>query len=273
MNRKNLHITALAVILLTIRPLCAFGHEPLEDEYLYGLDLFKEAKYEQATRLFKTVLFDADSAPLHGNAAYWLARTYLEREHYTASAEIMEEFLLNYPDNPFLLDGQYYKGRLLYLEEEFDKTIRYFSSFVTTHPEDNPYLANSLFWIGESLYSLGRFEEAEEIYMKILKDYPTSVKVEASQYRISLIEYKFREEELLKLLQWSHEEFLKSSGEYDKKEKEFNQALKVYQDKLVELIATRESYENRLALLQIKEEALRIKEKLLYMDTSEVKDE
>ena len=272
MHWKKLQIIFLTALLLLLIPLSATA-EALEDEYLYGLDLFKDAKYEQASRLFKTVLFDINSTSLHGNSAYWLARTYLEMEHLSAAMEIMEEFLLNYPDNEYNLAGQYYKGRLLYLDAEYDKAIHYFSSFITAYPNDNPFQANSLFWIGESLYTLGRFEEAEEIYREILSTYPTNIKVEASKYKLSLIEYKYREEELLKLLQWSHEEFLKSSSEYDTKEKEFNQALKVYQDKLKELTTTREIYDNRLVLLQIKEEALKIKEKLIYLSVSEADDE
>ncbi len=272
MNWKKLRTICLTAMLISMFSF-TLSAQSLEDEYLYGLDLFKEAKYQQASRLFKTVLFDLDSSSLYGNAAYWLSRTYIEMKHYAAASEIMEEFLLNYPDNEYNMEGQYYKGRLLYLEAEYDSAIHYFSSFITANSVNNPYITNSLFWIGESLYSLGRFEEAEEIYIKIVNEYPTNVKVEASKYKISLIEYKYREEELLKLLQWSHEEFLKSSSEYEKKEKEFNQALKVYQDKLKELTMTREIYENRLTLLDIKDEALKIKEKLIYMSLSEADNE
>ena len=272
MISKKLRIIGLSSLffIFTVNPVWT---QPLEDEYLYGLDLFKTSKYEQASKLFKTVLFDIDSKDLHGDAAFWLSRSYLEMKHYSAAMEIMEEFLLNYTDSSYYLEGQYYKGRLIFLDGEYDKAIHYFSSFITANEKNNPFLANSLFWIGESLYILGRFDEAEEIYRKILDEYSTSIKVEASKYKLSLIEYKYREEELLKLLQWSHEEFLKSSSEYDKKEREFNQALKVYQEKLKELTTTREIYENRALLLSIKEEALKIKEKLIYLSVSEGNNE
>ena len=269
---KKLPVVSLTVLIFLLIPLSAPA-QSLEDEYLYGLDLFKEGEYEKSSRLFKTVLFDINSNKLHGNSAYWLSRTYLEMGHYPAAADIMDEFLLNYPGNEFNMDGRYYKGRLLFLEGEYDTCIQYFSSFITVYSIRNPYKASSLFWIGESLYNMGRFEEAEEIYLQILQDYPASVKVEASTYKLSLIEYKYREEELLKLLQWSHEEFLKSSSEYEKKEKEFNLALKVYQDKLKELTTSKEIYENRMTLLKIKEEALKIKEKLIFLSTSEAENE
>jgi tetratricopeptide (TPR) repeat protein len=90
---------------------------------------------------------------------------------------------------------------------------------------------NAYFWIGESLYSLGRLEEAERVFAKVLRDYPQSYKVEAASYRLSLVEFKKREEELLRLLKWSHEEFLRAVEEYQRREKTYEQALAAYQQR------------------------------------------
>ncbi len=236
--------------------------ETLEDELMYGLDLFKEARYEQSLRLFQTVLDDPDSSDLHGDALYWMSRSQIEMNELDDASRSLEDYLLNYSGHRHNEDGRYYKGRILFLQNEYDNCIHFYSSFLTGFPE-SPYYASSLFWIGESLYAMGRFDEAAEIYKTLLEKYPRSVKIEASRYRLSLIEYRYREEELLKMLQWSHEEFLKSTAEYEQKEKEFNQALGVYQGKLIELTRTREMYENRLKLLALKEEALSLKQALL----------
>ncbi len=258
----KLNIPGLLLLLLLAFGQQIYAGDALEDEYLYGLDLFREARYDQALRLFRTVLDDPDSDDFHGDVTYWTARAYLEKGDLDSSSEYLEDFLQNFSSHGLNIPARYYKGRILFLQEEYDKTIHYFSSFLTAYP-DTPYYANGLFWIGESLYSLGRFDEAREIYSKLLESYPRSVKTEATRYKLSLIEYKYREEELLKLLQWSHEEFLKSSEDYAKKEKEFNQALLVYQEKLIELTRSRENYENRMKLLSLKEEALAVKEQLL----------
>jgi tetratricopeptide (TPR) repeat protein len=90
---------------------------------------------------------------------------------------------------------------------------------------------NAYFWIGESLYSLGRLEEAERVFARVLRDYPQSYKVEAASYRLSLLEFKKREEELLRLLKWSHEEFLRTVEEYQRREKAYEQALAAYQQR------------------------------------------
>ena len=250
----------LFCLFFAVQPV--FSGEALEDELMYGLDLFKEARYEQSLRLFQTVLDDPESSDLHGDALYWMSRSQLEMNELDAASRSLEDYLINYPGHSHNMDGRYYKGRLLFLENEFDSCIHFYSSFLTGFP-NSPYYASSLFWIGESLYGMGRFDEAAEIYKTLLEKFPRSIKTEASRYRLSLIEYRYREEELLKMLQWSHEEFLKSTAEYEQKEKEFNQALEVYQGKLIELTNTREMYENKLKLLALKEEALRLKQSLL----------
>ncbi len=270
MKWKVTRITLLTLFFTAVQFLSA--GEPLQDEFMYGLDLFKVAQYKQSARLFQAVLDDPDSIKFHGDAEYWMARCALETDDLVTASELLEDYLISYPGHQLNVYARYYKGRILFLQEEYDKTIHYYSSFLTSYP-NSPFYPSSLFWIAESLYFLGRFDEASEIYNSLLDDYPRSVKTEAARYRLSLIEYRYREEELLKLLQWSHEEFLKSSSDYEQKEKEFNQALAVYQSKLIELTRTKEIYDNRIKLLELKEESLLLKEKLLKSQTGGSSDE
>jgi hypothetical protein len=86
--------------------------------------------------------------------------------------------------------------------------------------------------VAESLYGLGRLDNAITVYRKIVTDYPTSIKVEAAQYKLSLIQLQQKEVELSKLLKWSHEDFLKSTEEYQNREKTYEQAIAAYQRRL-----------------------------------------
>ena len=82
------------------------------------------------------------------------------------------------------------------------------------------------------MYALGRLDDAQAVYQKIVADYPTSAKVEAAQYKMSLIQLSRREVELSKLLKWSHEELLKNVEEYQNREKAYVQAIEAYQKRL-----------------------------------------
>jgi polyhydroxyalkanoate synthesis regulator phasin len=70
------------------------------------------------------------------------------------------------------------------------------------------------------------------VFQKVVEGYPTSFKITDARYHLSLIEFKKREDELLKLLKWSHEEALRVTEEYRRREKAYEQAISVYQRRL-----------------------------------------
>jgi hypothetical protein len=123
---------------------------------------------------------------------------------------------------------------------------------------------NAYFWIGESLYSLGRLEEAERVFAKVLRDYPQSYKAEAASYRLSLLEFKKREEELLRLLKWSHEEFLRTVEEYKRREKAYDQALAAYQQRVG---SPEQRQAEAKALEELKAENTSLRGKLQLLET------
>ena len=128
-------------------------------------------------------------------------------------------------------EALYQKGRLLFMQEEFESSIRSLQAFITSYPK-SPLVPSAWFWVGESLYGLGRLDDAQATYQKIISDYPTSIKLEAAQYKVALIQLRKKEVELSKLLKWSHEDFLKSIEEYQNREKTYEQAIASYQRRL-----------------------------------------
>ena len=113
------------------------------------------------------------------------------------------------------------------------KTIQVLYNFIDQFP-DNSFIGNSYYWVGESLFALGHLEEAVKVYRKIIYDFPKSYKTDAARYRVSIIELKYREQELMKFLKWSHEESLKTLEEFQIREKTYEQAIAAYQKKLSE---------------------------------------
>jgi Tfp pilus assembly protein FimV len=93
-------------------------------------------------------------------------------------------------------------------------------------------MPSSLYWSGECLYALGRLEEAERAFQAVVQNFPSSVKVEASAYRISLIGLEYRQRELLKLLTWSHEESLRSVEDFRRREKAYEASIALYQKQI-----------------------------------------
>ncbi len=222
--------TALVAVLFFFSvPLlsAATGEERIDR----GIDEFGKGNYQSALLTFRDVILNSSMEEYHGEAYFWISRSYMAQQELQKAEQNLEFYLTEYEGHPLYPDALYQKGRLLHIQKEYEKSIRRLYGYIEEYPS-HPYKANAYFWIGESLYALGHYEKADAIFTLVLRDYPKSYKVEAAKYRHSLIDLKKREEELLKLLKMSHEEYLKALEEFDRREKSYEQAIAGYQRKL-----------------------------------------
>ena len=246
-----------------------------------GLSHFRNRRYREAVASFENIIADTQEsfpeAEGRPEAYYWTARSYLALNRLDDAERALEYFLGSYPAHPLYPDALYHKGRLLFLQDEPENAILALGDFVARYPA-HELVANALFWVGESLYSLGQLDDAARVFEKVRQEYPASFRVSEADYRLSLIEFKKRENELLRLLKWSHEETLRVTEEFERREKAYEQAISVYQRRLsaagtpapraeageeADLAALYQDLENRRKLLEAKEEALAVKEALL----------
>jgi tetratricopeptide (TPR) repeat protein len=209
---------------------------------------FGQGLYDESLRLFRNIILNSNFSEHHGESYFWIAKSYMALGQYENASENLEFFLSEYPKNIYYEEGLYQRGRLQFLQGEYETSIRILEDFIDDYP-NSFFVANAYFWIGESLYALGHFDKALEIFEIVVSNYPTSFKIEAARYRVSLIELKERERELLKLLKWSHEEYLRALEQFDRKEREYEQAIVVYQRKIREY-ETESTEDPRISSLQ-----------------------
>lgn len=240
---------------------------------------FQNGRYETALLGFRDIILNEDYEKIHGDAYFWISMCYLALNKYSEAAKNLEFFLLNFTDNVFYSEGIYQKGRLLYLQGDYEFAIQILTGFIDSYPE-SPYISNSYYWIGESLYSLGHFSEAKAIFQKIISEYPSSYKFEASKYRIDIVSLKQREEEMLQLLKMSHEEHLKSIEDFQRKEKEYEQAIVVYQKKITALMTlpdekiaeiealNKQLVEKEIQISQVESEKQSLQDEIIQLETN-----
>jgi len=259
----------IPIILLVLAPVLLWAQFSTgSDQLREGLLQFKEERYQDAIRTFRTLIFNARNEQQQGNAAdayYWISRAYMAIGNYEEASRDLEYFLANYPAHQYVSDALYQKGRLLYLQGDPESGVQAFDRFITEYP-DSDYAGSAYFWLGECLFSLGQLEEAARVFNRVIVEYPKSVKLEAARYRLALIEFKKRENELLKLLQWSHEEALKSVEEFRRREKAYEQAIAVYQRKLSSPDESGTSAETGTALEQLRGENQALKDTIANLE-------
>lgn len=272
-NRKVL-IVFLGLILLAMS-LVGVHAAPRGDILLKeGIEAFQQSDYQGAMYRFREILSNPEEKNFHGDAYFWIARTYLALSRLEEASKHLEYFLSKYPDNPYFMEGMYEKGRLLFLQRQFSECIEHLDRFLKKYP-DSPYGANAYYWIGEATFSLGHLKEAEKIFHFVVTQFPTSFRVEAARYRLDIIKLKYREEELMKLLQWSHEEHLKALEEFQKREAVYLETIKTYQRR-ISLLSSQDfqgeilklseqvrALENELSQVRKKEETLQVEKATL----------
>lgn len=197
------------------------------DELRRGIELFANEQYMEALPIFDSLFLDPASGSFRADGAYWSAMTLLASGDPMAAEKAIESFLTAFPGHSKTDEMMYHKARAAFIQRDYERALKTFGAFLSAYPEGDQ-VAAAIFWSAESLYSLGRLPDAEKLYRTIGEEYSDSVKAEAAKYRLSLIQFKYREDELLTLLKWSHEESLKIIEEFQRREKAYEQALEVY---------------------------------------------
>jgi TolA-binding protein len=228
MTRSQHLSVCILSLFFCILPLSVFAESAASSELNRGLALFKQNEFGQAIVFFEGLVDESRGSVIEAEAAFWLAKSYMAARDLDNAAASMEYFLANFPDHPLFPEAYYQKGRLLYLQGEFENAILVFEDYIKSYP-DQEFIPNAYYWIGEALYALGALDDAASVFNRVVASYPQSFKVEAARYRLALIDFKKRENELMKLLKWSHEETLKTIEEFQRREKAYEQAIASYQ--------------------------------------------
>lgn len=199
----------------------------VDPRFAAGVAAFSAEKYQDALDSFEALLSDPKADAIHPDAAYWSVLTYLALGDQASAEKAIDAYLQSWPTGERMPDLIYQLGRIQYARGDFENALRSFSSFIAASPTHD-LVPSAFYWSGECLYSLGRLEDADKVFGTVIDRYPSSVKVEAAEYRRELISLAFREQELLKLLAWSHEESLSAAADFRQKEKDYESALEAY---------------------------------------------
>jgi TolA-binding protein len=238
-----------------------------DDIFREGLNSFDRGEYFQAYKQFTRLVEEEPFYYFRANAVFWQGKSLYMMGDYVQAGSLLDQFLMNWPDNTYYEEALYLAGKNNFSRENYEAAIESFIRFSEEYSR-SIYLSHALYWMGEALYNLGHIDEARELYDRVIREFPDSSKREAARYRNALIDIKEREEKLLELLKWSHEEFLKSGQDNTREKAVYEEALKAYQNQLV-LYADREREMAHLnKLLQLKERALALKS--YYLDQKEV---
>lgn len=202
----------------------AVSAQSVSDLMNRGRQAFEREDFAAARTLFGQAA-ESGRSP---EALLWSAKTSLSLLDLSNAGIQLDAYLSSRPSQAGRVEAEYLKGRLFLLQEQYGNALVQFDRFLEL-PEVSPYVSNTLFWMGEAAYALGQWDKARSLFRRVIEEFPSSFKIEASRYRMALIELKIREEQLLQLLKWSHEELVAAQERFEGRERALMQALQALQ--------------------------------------------
>jgi len=204
-----------------------------------GAQLYDLSRWYESAVEFRRAQEIAGNINDWSQALYWVILSELAYSDYGSALRDMDELQRVAPNSSFNRDMLYHRARVYYNQGFFDEALLLFRRFTDVISDDDNEAADrkaaAFFWMGECLYSMSRLDEAESFYSWVITTYPESPKFEASSFRIDLIRQKKIEAELLALLQWSHEESLRTSEDYQRQIRTYEYTINSYQRRIAEL--------------------------------------
>jgi len=204
-----------------------------------GTQFYELSRWAEAAIEFRRAQETAGTMNDWSQALYWVILSELANTDYGSALRDMDELQRSAPNSSFNRDMLYHRARVYYNQGFFDEALLLFRHYADSETDATRETADrraaAFFWMGECLYSMGQFDEADNFYSWVITRYPESPKIEAARFKRELIKQKKIEAELLALLQWSHEESLRTSEDYQRKIRTYEYALNSYHRQIAEL--------------------------------------
>lgn len=74
---------------------------------------------------------------------------------------------------------------LLLEQSNYEQSIQYFQTYITTYPQGR-YLTNSYYWQGEAFILVERFNDARNVFTKIINDFPQDPKAAGAMLKLGV---------------------------------------------------------------------------------------
>lgn len=233
----------------------AFSSESASMAFVEGCKAYSTGDWSSAKIMLKKAVSYTQNQ--NADTYYMLISAEINAGDYKGALEDCNYYLDHFKNSIYYPRISYQKGKLLYNLGEYEKSIIALSDFCHQY-ENNELYPYALFYIGESLYEGYRYNDALEIYDRVVTEFPDFEKVSAAKYKIESISQRSREEKLLYLLKQTGEEYLSAKEDYEKQLRQYNsESVALTRQKLQETQIRNEELEKQIADLQMEVASLK----------------
>lgn len=227
----------------------AFSSESASMAFVEGCKAYSIGDWSSAKIMLKKAVSYTQNQ--NADTYYMLISAEINAGDYKGALEDCNYYLEHFKNSIYYPRISYQKGKLLFNLGEYEKSIIALSDFCHQYESDELY-PYALFYIGEALYEGYRYNDALEIYDRVVTEFPDFEKVSAAKYKMESIAQRSREEKLLYLLKQTGEEYLSAKEDYEKQLRQYNsESVALTRQKLQETQIRNEELERQIADLQM----------------------
>jgi len=249
MMQKTRILGLILLVLMLLPAVFSHSQESVQEQYARrfqnGFQFYRLARFNEAAVEFRRAQESAVNTNDLSRALYWVILSQMALSDFGSAIRDIEELERIAPHSAYTIDMFYHRARVYYIQGYFEEALFLFNRYIESTSDINQEAADrraaAFFWMGETLFAMGQFDEAEVFYAWVAGRYPDSPKVEAASYRIDLIKQRKIQAELLALLQWSHEESLRTSEDFQRTIRTYEHTLNMYQRRIAELLTVEET--------------------------------
>ena len=99
-----------------------------------GITYFSQGKYDSSLSAFRDIIIDSNLKRFHSDAYFWIAKSYIALRQLDNAEENLEFFIMNYPQHKYYEEALYQKGRLMFLQKDYESCILESYKFLELFP-------------------------------------------------------------------------------------------------------------------------------------------
>ena len=131
----------------------------------------RQNKSNPSAAEYERVLAVDPTSPWAAKALLALGKLYEERHDLSKAGDVYRQLAQNFPDNEQAPQSIWQAGWLPYRQRRYDAALEVWQNIETTLARST-YMPQVLYWIGRIAEQRGQPERAQQLYQRILDDYP-----------------------------------------------------------------------------------------------------
>jgi len=188
-------------------------------QFQIGVVFLKKEDLNNAFLALRNLKSNFSSSKFIPQAQYYLAVGYFSKNDYLAAKDLLVDFVDRFSDSEFIGKAQYLYGKCFVGEKDYEQAISMFKkALLTIGDGDNQVLI--YMDIANSHLNLAQFDQAKEIWNRIIKKYPNSQYLPSVMLQLGILSEK--EGILAEAEKWYREIIKKYPGSLSEQEALFS---------------------------------------------------